>query len=77
MPHHTLVMAEHGGEYARMLSLDESDARLAAYMRGEEINCPEAWRGYCAVAYRAHPIGWGKAVGGRMKNHVPKGLRTW
>ena len=77
VPHHTLVMAEHGGEYARMLSLDESDARLAAYMRGEEINCPEAWRGYCAVAYRNHPIGWGKAVGGRMKNHLPKGLRAW
>ena len=77
VPHHTLVMAEHGGEYARMLSLDESDARLAAYMRGEEITCPEAWRGYCAVAYRNHPIGWGKAVGGRMKNHLPKGLRAW
>ena len=60
-----------------MLSLEESDARLAAYMRGEEINCPEAWRGYCAVAYRNHPIGWGKAVGGRMKNHLPKGLRAW
>ena len=77
VPHHTLVMAEHGGEYARMLSLDESDARLAAYMRGEEINCPEAWRGYCAVAYCDHPIGWGKAVSGRLKNHLPKGLRTW
>lgn len=76
VPHHTLVMAEHGGEYARMLSLDEGDTRLAAYMRGEEIDCMEHWRGYCAVAYRAHPIGWGKAVGGRMKNHIPKGLRT-
>ena len=77
VPHHTLVMAEHGGEYKRVLSLDESDVRLAAYMRGEEIDCPEDWRGYCAVAYRNHPIGWGKAVSGRLKNHLPKGLRTW
>ncbi len=77
VPHHSLVMAEHGGIYKRKLTLDENDSRLKAYMRGEEIDCPADWRGYCAVAYRGHNIGWGKAVNGRMKNHLPKGLRVW
>lgn len=77
VPHHSLVMAEHGGEYKRKLSLDEADPRLKAYMRGEEIDCPANWHGYCAVAYRSHNIGWGKAVNGRLKNHMPKGLRVW
>ena len=59
---------------AANISLDENDARLAAYMRVEEIDCTNDWRGYCAVAFRNHTIGWDKAV---LKNHLSKGFRTW
>lgn len=77
IPHHSLVMAEHGGQYKRKLCLDEADPRLAAYMHGEEIACPQEWRGYCAISCGKYNIGWGKAVNGRMKNHLPKGLRIF
>ena len=75
VPAHMLVMAEHGGEYKRTVELNEDEAMLKAYMRGEESACDEAYKGYCRVSYNGHSIGWGKAVSGRLKNHLPKGLR--
>ena len=75
VPAHMLVMAEHGGEYKRTVELNEDEAMLKAYMRGEESGCDEAYKGYCRVSYNGHSIGWGKAVSGRLKNHLPKGLR--
>lgn len=72
-PHHQLFSAL-GHRFRRQLSLAEDDARLAAYLRGEEIadGSPD---GYCAVLYGTLPLGGGKCSGGRVKNHYPKGLR--
>jgi hypothetical protein len=32
--------------------------------------------GWTVVAWNGWPLGWGRAVGGSLKNHYPKGLRT-
>ena len=34
-----------------------------------------ALSGYVAVCFSGHPLGFGKAAGGTLKNHLPKGLR--
>ena len=56
------------------LTLD--DPRTAAWLRGEEINAATAQSGWCAVLVDGFPLGGGKASGGRIKNHYPKGLRS-
>lgn len=76
-PHHHLFSA-YGGAFLRQLRLFAGDPRVAAYLAGEEIDCPElaGENGFAAVLYEGAPIGGGKAVNGRLKNDYPKGLRS-
>uniref|UniRef100_UPI001580D4E6 RsmF rRNA methyltransferase first C-terminal domain-containing protein n=1 Tax=Paenibacillus koleovorans TaxID=121608 RepID=UPI001580D4E6 len=68
-PHHTPAHAR--ANYAA------DDAAVLAYLRGESL--PAAPNGFAAgwgiVAVDGHPLGWGKASDGQIKNHYPKGLR--
>jgi len=51
--------------------------RIKSYLRGEEIDAKTAdGDGWCAVLYEGVSLGGGKASGGRIKNHYPKGLRN-
>lgn len=72
-PHHSLFSAL-GHAFHRQTDLLDSDPRLGAYLRGEEI-ADTGEDGYCAVLYEGMPLGGGKRTGGRVKNHYPKGLR--
>lgn len=77
-PHHHLYSAL-GSLFLRQLHLFAEDPRVAAYLRGEEIDCPELAtekNGFVAVFYEGAPLGGGKCVGGKLKNHYPKGLRN-
>jgi len=74
-PHHHLYMA-FGPAAAQTVQLPAGDARADAWLRGEEIAAPGAPNGYVAVLYDGYPLGFGKASGGRVKNHYPKGLRN-
>jgi NOL1/NOP2/fmu family ribosome biogenesis protein len=51
------------------------DREAAAWMRGEtlEDGGPGGWT---LVVWDRWPLGWGRGVGGTLKNHYPKGLRT-
>lgn len=51
-----------------------SDRQTALYYRGETLDC-ESESGWCLVCMDGYSAGWGKAVGGQLKNHYPKGLR--
>ncbi len=78
IPHHQFFSAM-GTAFCRQLSLREGDPRIPAYLRGEEIPCPELAdvpNGYAAVLYEGVVLGGGKAVSGVLKNHYPKGLRS-
>lgn len=55
-------------------SVEVDDAAAEKYLRGEEIPCEK--KGWCVVTYRGVPLGGGKASGGTLKNHYPKGLRN-
>ncbi len=73
-PHHHLYMA-FGPKAAKTVRLPAGDERAEAWLRGEEI-AAETQDGYAAVLYDGYPLGFGKASGGRVKNHYPKGLRN-
>ena len=77
VPHHHLFSA-FGQDFCRQLTLSHGDPRVERYLRGEEIDAPElaGKNGFAAVLYEGAPLGGGKAVDGRLKNHYPKGLRN-
>lgn len=71
-PAHALAGTLCGKDTAKSKALTEEEA--AAYLRGESLRCGEE-RGWTALFYEGYPLGFGKASGGQMKNHYPKGLR--
>lgn len=74
-PHHQFFSA-YGDLFIRQEHLCKGDARVEKYLRGEEIDAKDFTdSGYCSVIYRGASLGGGKASGGKIKNHYPKGLR--
>ena len=67
-PAHQLAMA-----CASLPGIELTDADALAYVRGETVPCEAS--GYLVARWRGLPLGWGKASGGVLKNHLPKGLR--
>ncbi|AZK47988.1 RsmB/NOP family class I SAM-dependent RNA methyltransferase [Paenibacillus lentus] len=78
-PAHALAMATTPNDAAQVWILKIGSTELSAYFHGDTLTVPEHYRGWCLVAVEcdgeAFPIGWGKASGGQLKNHLPKGLR--
>ncbi len=78
VPHHHFFMS-FGKECRSRVVLSPDDARVRKYLAGEEIDVPADLKGYTAVLLSLGDelltLGGGKAVGGRLKNYYPKGLR--
>ena len=74
-PCHSVFMAAAADDCRSVCRLAQDDARVTAFLRGEEIAVPEECRGWTAVAVDGVVTGFGKASGGRLKNRYPKGLR--
>lgn len=70
-PDHALAMALNGCEVLRKHELGHD---APAYFAGELV-CSNAPNGWLLMETDGFSSGWGKAVGGRIKNHYPKGLR--
>ncbi len=71
-PAHALALALTTAETDRSLELSQEEA--VRYLRGESLVC-DLRKGWTLLTYRGYPLGFGKASGGQMKNHYPKGLR--
>jgi NOL1/NOP2/fmu family ribosome biogenesis protein len=71
-PAHALAMAV-GLAARRSRRLDDVEA--AAWVRGAALE-HEGAGGWTVVTWEGWPLGWGRAAGGSLKNHYPKGLRT-
>ena len=71
-PEHALAMTLE--QASRHMELD--DAQAKRYLAGETLDCGEEIKGWTWMTWRGLPLGWGKASGGQMKNHLPKGLRV-
>ena len=52
-----------------------TDAETERYLKGETFACDGALKGWVLLTTHGFSIGFGKAGGGLMKNHYPKGLR--
>ena len=76
-PAHALAMALLPGELAGTAARhDCADAEEAErFLRGETLAAPAAQSGWMPVCYGGAALGWGKASGGVIKNHRPRGLR--
>lgn len=59
-----------------VIDLDCESDEIKKFLHGEEIDCDSQLKGYVQVTVNGIPLGFGKASGGRLKNHYPKGLRT-
>ena len=75
IPHHHFFSA-YGNLFRQRENLLKDDERIAKYLVGEEIEAKDVVKGWCAVLFEGAPLGGGKASGGMIKNHYPKGLRT-
>lgn len=74
-PSHALALALTYDEVINSFEL--SGEQALRYLRGETIPLEPAQplKGWVLVTYRGVSLGWGKAAGGILKNHYPKGLR--
>lgn len=72
-PGHSLAMALKPGD-AQNVNFKIVDREIYAYLRGETVPA-ESLKGWSLVCVEGYTAGWGKAAGGILKNHYPKGLR--
>jgi len=71
-PSHALALALNPTEAKQTFAVD-SEGTLS-YLRGNVLPC-ETEKGWHLITVDGFSLGWGKASGGMMKNHYPKGLR--
>lgn len=73
-PSHALALGLNAGEAWSELHLDAASVQVLAFLRGEVLD----WTGqdgWALVCVDGFPLGWGRAVQGKLKNHYPRGLR--
>ena len=73
-PSHALCMCVKKRDCKRVADFSIDDLRVEKYMRGETVEA-DVEKGWCLVCADGYAIGLGKASGGIIKNHLPKGLR--
>lgn len=74
-PTHSLALALTAKHCSGVLNLEADDPALTAYLNGSTLPVDGQLAGWTLVAVDGFPLGWGKASGGQLKNHYPKGLR--
>jgi len=74
-PGHGLFMAARPGELRRRIMPEAEELR--EYFLGNTLAVEEGLRGWCGVCVDNWCLGFGKAVEGTLKNHLPKGLRIY
>lgn len=73
-PAHALALAMNRGEVIRSYDLTVADGSAAAFIGGQTFPA-DGEKGWYLITAEGYSLGWGKAAGGIMKNHYPKGLR--
>lgn len=71
-PSHALALVLDLTRAKKTFAIDLDSA--FSYLRGEVIPS-DTEKGWYVLTHGSFPLGWGKASGGMMKNHYPKGLR--
>lgn len=73
-PAHAFALALTAQDVRRVVDLPSDSDEIMRYLKGETltVNCENGWTLVCTDGFA---LGWGKTVGGTLKNHYPKGLR--
>ena len=71
-PDHALALA---AEPRQQLAISLEEAQR--FRAGEVLKAPSGLSGYATPMLNGWPLGWGKASAGQLKNHYPKGLRSY
>ena len=77
-PSHALALALAPSDVKSVQEMAYGAPAAAAYLRGESLPLTDAQTdvsGWTLAAVSGYSLGWGKAAGGMLKNHYPKGLR--
>lgn len=72
-PAHALALYLHPDEVQK--NYDLTSEHTKHYLNGETFNVDTDLKGWYLLSAQGFSIGFGKATGGQMKNHYPKGLR--
>lgn len=72
-PAHALALYLPPDEVNRRYEMTQEET--TKYLRGETFICDNGLKGWTLLTTGGYSIGFGKAGGGQMKNHYPKGLR--
>ena len=75
-PSHALALALKPEEVKNCYNLTMEDNRAGAFIGGQTFSV-ENEKGWHLITVDGYSLGWGKAAGGIMKNHYPKGLRKF
>ena len=73
-PSHALALALCPFEVVYSYNLTVEEARR--FIGGQTFSV-EGEKGWHLITVDGYSLGWGKAAGGIMKNHYPKGLRKF
>ncbi len=73
-PSHALALALKEEEVKQSINISADDVLAKAYLSGQTFPVSDR-NGWCLIEVDGYSMGWGKAAGGIMKNHYPKGLR--
>lgn len=72
-PSHALALYLSADEVKSYYEMTEEET--IRYLKGETFACTAGLKGWVLLTTHGYSIGFGKAGGGQMKNHYPKGLR--
>lgn len=72
-PDHALFLGLGAAAFRQNVCV--AGAQATRFLAGETLPCDALLAGWCAVCWNGYPLGFGKAVQGTLKNHLPKGLR--
>lgn len=73
-PSHALALALSPRDVKASFDLSMEDGSALKFLGGQTFNI-EKGKGWHLITVSGYSMGWGKAAGGIMKNHYPKGLR--
>ncbi len=74
-PAHSFAMGLKAEQVKQTVNLSLDDERVIKYLKCESLAIDSSLSGWCLVAVDGFPLGWGKAVRGKLKNKYPAHLR--
>ncbi len=75
-PSHALALALKPEEVRHSYAVSVEKGEAAAFIGGQTFPVSQE-KGWHLITVDGYSLGWGKAAGGIMKNHYPKGLRKF